>query len=63
MLPDAELWGEIRKMAGMHGLRLPEGIPPHEELERLRAICNDSSKISMLQAMRIVNNFKRRDKK
>lgn len=63
MLPDAELWGEIRKIAGIHGFRLPEGMPPHEEIEKLRAICRDSGKISMLQAMRIVNNIKRRDKK
>ena len=62
-LPDEDLWNEIRKMAGAHGLNLPNTAPPPEEIERLRTICRDSSKISMLQAMRIVNNIKRRGNK
>ena len=58
-LPDDALWAQIRSMAGSHGLTLPEGTPPHAELERLREICRADSKISMLQAMRIINDLKR----
>lgn len=58
-LPDEALWGEIRKMAAMHGLKLPEGTPHHTELERLRALCQSDSKINLMQAMRIVNDLKR----
>ncbi len=58
-LSDDALWAEIRKMAGSHGLKLPEGTPPHSELKKLRDMCRADSKISMLQAMRIVNDLKR----
>ena len=59
-LPDDILWSEVRKMAGAHGLSLPAEAPPHDELEKLRAMCTGATKISMLQAMRIVNDLKRR---
>ena len=61
-LPDDALWSEVRKIAATHGVKLPEGTPEHTELERLRALCADASKINLLQAMRIVNDVKRRGK-
>ena len=61
-LPDKDLWIEVRKMAGAHGLSLPEGLPSHEELEKLRAMCDGVGKISLFQALKIVNDVKRRGK-
>ena len=58
-LPDEALWREIRRMAKSGGVTLPEGTPAHEELDKLRKMCREDSKISMLQAMRIVNDLKR----
>lgn len=59
-LDDTALWETVRSIAGTHGLSLPESTPSHEELERLRDACRGVGKISMLQAMRIVNDLKRR---
>ena len=58
-LPDDALWAKIRDLAGSHGLKLPDATPPHAELERLRGLCSSQNKISMMQAMRIINGFKR----
>ena len=58
-LSDDELWAQIRFMAGSHGLRLPSDTPVHSELEKLREICRSDSKISLIQAMRVVNDLKR----
>ena len=58
-LSDEALWAQIRSLAQANGIKLPNGTPPHEELERLREICRDQTKLNMLQAMRIVNSFKR----
>lgn len=58
-LTDEELWAQIRKMAEFHGLRLPAATPPHSELEKLREICRNDSKINLIQAMRVVNDLKR----
>lgn len=59
-LPDPQLWAEIRKFAAQKGFRLPETQPPHEDLERLRRTVTDTDKIQVAEALRIVNEYRRR---
>lgn len=58
-LGDDELWREIRKIAGTHGLNLPEATPQHAEMERLRAAVSGGGGLNLASAMRIVNEYKR----
>ena len=58
ILDDAALWQQVRNMASVHGIALPEKAPPHSELEKLRAIMI-SDKINPMTAMRMLNSIKR----
>lgn len=61
-LPDDKLWAEIEKIASSYGIKLPDKTPSHEELEKLRQIAT-CGKISMPEAMRLVNKYKKGDYK
>ena len=61
-LGDRELWAEICKMAKSHGYSLPEAVPPHSDMERLRAIMRGEEKISIAEGMRILNSYKQKSK-
>lgn len=58
-MSDAELWGQIRAIAGSHGLKIPDGIPPHAEMEKLRSMMRGETKMSLGEAVKIINNQKR----
>lgn len=57
--PDAELWCEIVKIAGSHGITLPEKTPSHEELEKLRSAVT-GTKFNMGDAIRLIDAYRKR---
>ena len=58
-LSDGELWGMIRDLAKSHGITLPEAVPPHSELERVRAALSHGASPNIAEAIRVVNNYRR----
>ena len=59
-LPDDELWRSVVEIAKMHGFTLPEKTPPHEELEKLREIARDGSKMNVASALKVLSKYKGR---
>ena len=57
-LPDDALWAEVQKIAKTYGLTLPSKTPSHAELEKLRKIAT-GGKISMPEAMYLINKYKK----
>ena len=57
-LPDDELWKLIVEIGRGHGLTLPAKAPEHAELEKLRSIARDGSKINVGLAMKMLNKYK-----
>ncbi len=52
-LSDCELWAEIQKMAAHFGQKIPSQVPPHEDLERIRAaLCG--TQLNLSDAMQIL---------
>ena len=58
-LPDDKLWEAIAPLAGSHGLDLSKKTPSKEELNKLRRALSELDRMSMLDALRIVNKYKR----
>ncbi len=58
-LSDGELWGMIRELASSHGITLPEAVPPHNELEKVRAALSHGASPNIAEAIRVVNNYRR----
>ena len=56
-LPDDQLWKTVVTIGKTHGFVLPERTPPHEELEKLRKIAKDGSKMNVTAAMRILGKY------
>ena len=46
-LPDDELWRTVVTIGKTHGFTLPEKAPPHDEIEKLRKIAKDGSKMNV----------------
>ncbi len=59
-LPDSAMWQAICTVAKNNGYNLTASQPKHEELEKMREILRGNVKISMLEAMRILNSYKER---
>lgn len=59
-LPDRELWAEIRSMLSKHGIRLPDRMPSHEDLQRLREAFTLGEGISPMEAARFIGEYKRK---
>ena len=57
-LDDEALWQEIVKMARRLNLKLPEGTPRREEMNKIRTLLGEG-KISPLQAMKIMSSYKK----
>ena len=57
---DAELWQIINEVAAKHGYDLPKSAPKNGEMNKIRAILGDSDKINMREAMRLMQEYKRR---
>lgn len=58
-LDDRALWQEIRMMARGYGLSLPDVTPTSSDLMKVRRAL-DIGEISTTEAMRLVNEYKRR---
>lgn len=58
-LPDDELWQAVVNIGKTHGFTLPDKTPAHEELEKLRSIARDGSKMSLVGALRILNKYRK----
>lgn len=56
---DDALWQEICNMAKAHGYNLPKNAPKHEDMERIRGAMRGSEKISLADAARIMNSYKK----
>lgn len=56
-LPDDQLWKTVVTIGKTHGFVLPEMTPPHEDLEKLRKIAKDGSKMNVTAAMRILGKY------
>lgn len=58
---DSELWQEIQAMAKKHGYSLPCEMPKHEDIEKIRRALSGIEKISLSDAARIVNGYKKKN--
>jgi len=56
---DADLWKEILSIAKSHGYTLPEATPKHEDIERIRRVFSGVEKISLSDAAKIMNSYKK----
>lgn len=56
-LPDDELWKTIVTIGKTHGFTLPQKTPAHDELEKLRKIARDGSKMNVGAAMKILSKY------
>ena len=59
-LNDRELWGAICEMAKKYGYALPEKVPSHAEMEKIRSLMTGDSRLSMSEAVRLLNQYKAR---
>ena len=57
-MSDAELWAQIRAMAGNYGYVLSSAQPSHAELEKMRSLMRGDVQISTMDAMRLLNQYK-----
>ncbi len=57
---DAELWDTINKIAAKHGYDLPKSAPGKAEMDKIRAIMGSPDKFNMRDAMRLMQEYKRR---
>ena len=55
---DIELWHEIQEIAARHGFTLPEKMPSHSSMEKLRGAMLSMEKISLSDATRFINSYK-----
>ena len=57
-MPDDQLWQTIVQISKANGITLPTKTPPHEELEKLRSLTRDSSRLNMTSAMKILSKYR-----
>ena len=57
-LPDEKLWAEIVNIGASHGCNMPRAVPPHAELEKLRAAVS-GEKMKLGEAMKILQGLRR----
>ena len=58
-LPDDELWAQIVRIAAEHGFELPKTPPKHEDMEKLRAAANGSTRVNLSAALRIIDSYRK----
>ena len=59
-LPDNELWAQISKMAKERGFDLPSEAPQRETMEKIRRALTGAERISLAEAARIMQSYKRK---
>jgi hypothetical protein len=57
-LPDDELWKKVIEIGKGHGFILPSQTPPHAELEKLRSIARDGSKMNVASAIKLLSKYR-----
>ena len=57
---DNEMWAEILSLAKAHGYDLSGKTPTKEELEKIRRALSGVEKISLSEATRLINNYKKK---
>ena len=57
---DSELWSTINGIAARHGYSLPKNTPTKAEMDKIRGIMCNPDKFNMREAMRLMNEYKRR---
>lgn len=57
---DSELWQVINEIAGKHGYNLPKNTPSKSEMDKIRSVLGSADKINMREAMRLMQEYKRR---
>ena len=57
-LPDDELWKTVVEIGKSHGFTMPTKTPEHSELEKLRSIARDGSKMNVGLAMKILSKYR-----
>ena len=58
-LSDEELWAQIKSVAEQHGVKMPAKQPAVAELAKVREALSEADKLSLMSAMRMVNNLKK----
>ena len=56
---DAELWESIVSLGASKGFKLPKETPAPAEMAKLREMMKNPEKISMAQAIRLLNQYKK----
>ena len=56
---DKELWAQIQVIARGYGINLPEKTPSHDELEKVRGLIRGGGKVSLSDAYKIINQYKK----
>ena len=59
---DKELWDSIQQMARAKGYNLPSSVPSHEDIEKIRRAMLGFEKISLKDATKIMQGFKKNNK-
>lgn len=62
-MPDDKLWSTVREIAGAHGFTLPSKPPEHDELEKMRAAVLGGNTPAVGEAIKMINDYRRRAKK
>ena len=57
---DSELWSIINDIAGKHGYDLPKNAPSKAEMDKIRTLLGSADKLNMRDAMRLMQEYKRR---
>lgn len=59
-MSDAALWQEIRTMLSGYGIRLPDKMPSHEDMQQLRKAFTLGEGISPMEGARLISEYKRK---
>lgn len=62
-MPDDKLWSTVREIAAAHGFTLPTQPPEHSELEKMRAAVLGGNTPAVGEAIKLINDYRRRAKK
>ncbi len=57
-LSDEELWKTVVEIGRSHGFILPDKTPPHTEIEKLREIARDGTRLNVANAIKIFNKYR-----
>ena len=59
-LPDAQLWATVRAVAAEKGFTLPDTPPSPEDMAKLRGVMKSAEGVRMTDAMRMLNQYKKK---